>query len=610
MRRGALVAAMCCLTAAGSLGAQARPDTIPRRDTLQRPRELIRWAPVDSVMAALMAKEGYSATRYQGDTVIFRALQRMLRLVRGDSGRAGVERDGATLVGDSILYNDSTKVVTALGDTIILRDPAQGPDDLTARGRIEYDIPNRRGLVTNVTTAVESGQLWIVHGDVAAFVNDTSAAASNRFYARDGWITSCTETTPHYHFAAKEMKVVAGRILVARPAILYIADVPVIWLPFVFQDLRRGRRSGIIAPRLGFSDVVRNSPSYRRTVENLGYYFALNDFFDAELTMDWRSNARAPDNDPGWIRGNSIFHYAWRNRFLSGDVGYSYHALRNGSRNQQVTWNHVQTYSQRTRLNLSFNWAENTTVQRQATFNPYVALGTILSRGTFTSARGPFQLSLGGSQRQYPGREQVDREFPSLNITSKPIRAGEWLTWTPSFNYASSQSLHMDQPADFSFRFTPRPGGGIDSVALDRSQRTTTIDFGTPLEIFGFQLTNRFRMSDQLFDFPARREIYDINTGEVIDTRVFARTYQTSIDWETSFSLPAFFQGTWNLSPTVSMQNVDAGGFFVRTERTGGKFVPRCRPPCIGCIPASVPSKRSGTRCSSSPATATRRAPR
>ncbi|MEW5916782.1 MAG: putative LPS assembly protein LptD [Gemmatimonadota bacterium] len=575
--RGALVAALSVAVAGGSLGAQAR-DTIgrrdlSRRDTLAQRKEIIVWAAPDSVMSALMSRPGYVATRYQGDTVIFRALQRVLRLVGRDSAPAGVERDQATLVGDSILFNDSTKIVTAWGDTLVLRDPQQGPDDLVAHGRMQYDILNRRGLVTNVTTAVESGQLWIVHGDVAAFVNDTSAAARNRFYAKSGWITSCTETVPHYHFAAKEMKVIAGRLLVARPAILYIADVPVIWLPFVFQDMRRGRRSGIIAPRLGFSDIVRNSPSYRRTVENLGYYFVLSDYLDTELTMDWRSNARAPDNDPGWLKGNAIFRYNWLNNFLNGDIGYSYHAIRNGQRNQQVTWNHRQTYSQRTSLNFSFNWAENTSVQRQATFNPYVALGTIASRGTFASARGPFTMSLGGGQKQYPGRETIDREFPTLSITSKPIEIGEWLTWNPSFNYSSTQRLHDDQPADFSFRYIQRPGGGIDLVPLDRSNSSTRIDFSTPLQIFGFQLQNRFSLNDQFNDFPSRREIYDINTGDVIDTRVFARTFQTSIDWETSFSLPTFLQGTWNFSPTIGIQNVDAGGLFVRTERTGGKFV-------------------------------------
>ena len=54
---------------------------------------------------------------------------------------------------------------------------------------------------------------------------------------------------------------ISKNILVARPAVMYIADIPVLWLPFIFQDIRSGRRSGIIPPRIGFSDIVRNSPA-------------------------------------------------------------------------------------------------------------------------------------------------------------------------------------------------------------------------------------------------------------------------------------------------------------------------------------------------------------
>jgi len=47
-----------------------------------------------------------------------------------------------------------------------------------------------------------------------------------------------------------------GSFVVARPAVLYIGDVPVMWLPFLFQDIRSGRRSGIIAPNVGVSIVI------------------------------------------------------------------------------------------------------------------------------------------------------------------------------------------------------------------------------------------------------------------------------------------------------------------------------------------------------------------
>ena len=151
----------------------------------------------------------------------------------------------------------------------------------------------------DVSTAMESGERWIVHGGVAAFKGDTTEDGLSTFYARSGSFTSCNDPTPHFHFASSEIKMISKNIIVARPAVMYISDIPVLWLPFIFQDIRSGRRSGIIPPRIGFSDIIRSSSGYRRMIEDFGYYFALNDYMDAEFSMDWRSGARPIGRRPG-----------------------------------------------------------------------------------------------------------------------------------------------------------------------------------------------------------------------------------------------------------------------------------------------------------------------
>ena len=89
-------------------------------------------------------------------------------------GKAQVARDSAVLVGDTITFNDSTQIVEARGDTVLLRDPSRGPDDVVGRQRLRYDVRNREGTVRDVSTAIESGERWIVHGGVAAFKGDTT----------------------------------------------------------------------------------------------------------------------------------------------------------------------------------------------------------------------------------------------------------------------------------------------------------------------------------------------------------------------------------------------------------------------------------------------------
>ncbi|HEX6050447.1 MAG TPA: putative LPS assembly protein LptD [Gemmatimonadaceae bacterium] len=564
----------------------ARRDTTFRRDTLPRdttraPGDTIpadstakfqvEWATPDSVMAALLEREGYVATKYQGDQVQLRAQDRVIRLI----GDAAVGRPEAVLVGDTVTYNDSLDIVTAVaGDTgtVILQDPTGGQDDIVAR-RIVYEVENRRGLAYEVTTAVESGQRWVVHGEITGFLNDSSAARRNAFYAKEGWITSCQETKPHYHFASKEMKVISKDVMVARPAILYIGDIPVFWLPFVFQDLRSGRRSGIIPPRFGVSDIVRNSPDYRRTIEDLGYYFALSDYYDAQVALDWRSSAGAEENDPGWIRYKGSFNYRWLNRFLSGGIDVSYLKQGDGLENRTYSWNHEQQFSQRSRLSMSLNYASSTTIQRRNTFNPWNVLSTIDSRLNYQQQIGAFQLGLGGSRKQYPGREQVDQDFPSINVSSKPINLGTWLTWTPSLQFGNRQSLHIDNTGRPAFRYIPAQSGvGIDSVLVDQSTRVTSASFDTPIKIGEFTWTNSFRYSDNLNDFPLTKTVLDPADSSRKQVVTFERDFTTTVDWTTGINLPSFFQGTWKLSPSVSFQNVDPKPFFFRSQFSSGKF--------------------------------------
>jgi lipopolysaccharide export system protein LptA len=137
---------------------RARPDTA-RRDSTKadsaKGRELIKWNAPDSVMTALMTRQGYTATRYQGDKAVFNAQTHTLEL---NGKKAGVNRDQTVLVGDTIVFNDSTKIVVARGDTVILRDPQQQAADVIARGRMAYNVELHRGVVDNISTEITEGQ--------------------------------------------------------------------------------------------------------------------------------------------------------------------------------------------------------------------------------------------------------------------------------------------------------------------------------------------------------------------------------------------------------------------------------------------------------------------
>ena len=543
--------------------AAARADSIARLP-------LVEWTPDDSVMTALLRRRGYGVVRFEAARVTFDATTRTMRLIGTDSARAGVMRDSTLLVADSISYNDSTQVIAARGDTIVMRDPTRG-EDVLGQVELTYDVARREGKTREFSTVANSGADWRVQAHRAAFSSDSTGDRSV-VYGRDGIITSCLDPVPHYHFRAKELKRVSNSVIIARPAILYVQGVPVMWLPFIFQDIRSGRRSGLLTPRIGISELVRNSPTYRRTVENLGYYFALTDYVDAQAAVDWRSSARATAADPGYTRLNAGLRYRWLDRFLGGSLAFSRTGLSTGNRNLAVSWSHNQEFSSRTRFTTTMNYVSSTRIQRQTTINPLAAVATIASQMNLVRQQGPFSISIGGSRRQYPGRDQVDQDFPSLNIASKPLTIGTWFLINPSLAFASRQSLNLDGTGDFAYRYADN-GGVLDSTRLKRNTRSTSFTMGTPFKILNFQIQSGFRFSENENDFPEFRTIIDpADTTHKIQ-RVYQRTFLSTADFDVSIGLPAFFQSTFNLAPSVSAGNVDPAGFLVRSERTSGEWV-------------------------------------
>ncbi|HEX4469655.1 MAG TPA: putative LPS assembly protein LptD, partial [Gemmatimonadaceae bacterium] len=263
----------------------------PRRDSTHRDTTAadsaltakLRLTPPDSITQALLKRPGYTVTRYEGDRVTFDAENDRLQILSPDSKRALVQRgDSQTVYADTgIYFNQRTKVATAIGN-FIMHDPSSGQADVFGRGRLEYSLNERAASITNPSFQANEGAIWEIRAlKGKAILGDSAAGKTSAFYGLGGELTSCTDSIPDYHFKFNEVKRSGSNTLVARPAVLYIRDIPVMWLPFLFSDMRPGRHSGILTPRFGVSDIIRTNPSYRRNVENIGYFWSINDYMDA-----------------------------------------------------------------------------------------------------------------------------------------------------------------------------------------------------------------------------------------------------------------------------------------------------------------------------------------
>jgi hypothetical protein len=64
--------------------------------------------------------------------------------------------------------------------------------------------------------------------------------------------------------------------------------------------------------------------------------------------------------------------------------------------------------------------------------------------------------------------------------------------------------------------------------------------------------------------------------------RIYATTYGTEVDWTPGFTLPPVGRNNFNLTPSLSLSNVDASPYWIRNERTGGQWVHQSKRPNFG----------------------------
>ena len=498
----------------------------------------------DSVTDALMKLPGFRVTRYSADSVEFLPPEKKINLVNNGL----LERDNSTLQADTVRYDQRNCLLTAAG----------GPQMFDAQGvmvghGMRYDACNHAGIIERATTSFPEGSAtWYLRGNLATD-ND-----EHRSYAAGATVTSCDDPDPHYHFYVRDLKWVSKHVMVARPAILYIADVPILWLPFIFQDLHRGRRSGLIPPQFGINDIVRNSPTYHRHISNFGWYQVLGDYADVQGTMDWYAQS--------FWDFNARMSYRWLDRFLAG--GFSYQSLHEvgGSTSQRITWYHQQQFSQSSSLSAGIDYASSSSVISRNAVDPVLAVATIDSRVNYQQTFGWGSLSLGGSRTQSLDKPLVTMSLPTIAFTPNPIAFGRDVTWSPSFNLTNALQY---QQATGVYAFT---AAGDSSQVLANS-RQTTVSINTPLRIGRWTWNNSFSVNDQVSD--ARRTFLRQDPADSTKTAVrsYAGSFQTNIDWSTGIGLPVLLQGTWNVQPSINVVNKAGGAYMVRSPYSGGVFV-------------------------------------
>jgi Tat protein translocase TatC len=506
------------------------------------------FPPSDAVMDSLLKLQGFRITRYMSDTFVVVGDSQTIFLRK----EAFVDREGTQVQADSIRYHEASCQLNAEGDPQLFD---QGTV-LVGEG-MRYDTCLRRGTVRDALTDFQQGGVtWYVRG--RGFATDSN---SRRVYANKAVFTSDPQPVPDYHFAAGKVKWINKRTMVARPAVLYVRDVPIMWLPFIFSDIRGGRRSGILFPHFGINDLVRPTRRYARHISDFGYYFALNDYVDVLVSGDWFAGRNVS------LHGQA--QYQWLDRFMSGQLTFTRTSeLDNPGVSTRIGWNHTQRFNAQTSFNAHVDYSTNGSIIQRNSLNPWEVTARIGSSLNFDKRFSWGALNIGGTRYQDLSSDNITQTFPTISLTPSSVNITSWMTWSPGFTFSNDQQFHQSSGVLLV------PGGATpDTLKLFNDTRRTTMTINTPLRLGRWNWVNNLSITDsrihgrQEFALPAD------STGGV--SRVlFGETYESRVEWSTGINLPSFFASSWKLQPGIAIVNATgAGPFMIRNQFTGGEFL-------------------------------------
>ena len=499
----------------------------------------------DSVAAALLALSAYDATRYRGTSADFDAGVRVLVLHGDSASRASLRRQGTEVTADSIITLDEPAGrVTARGHPVFT--PAGG--DPVESQVVVYDINEERGSALGARTQYRESSTWYVTGDLPSVTPGVVYGSETHF-------TSCDLEVPHYHFAADEIKIVAGRVLVARSVHVYFADVPVFWLPFMAQSLGTGRTSGLLTPSFSMNDIVRTSGGYRRRVSNVGFYWAMSDYSDATVALDWFSE--------NFTSVTAQIRYAWLRQFLNGTVNVRRYWRDEGGTELAFDTNHSWRMDERTNLRLSARYSSSTDFVRRNSFDPREVTESINSAGGLDRRFDWGNTSISGNRNQYLSDDRVEMTLPSaqVNLSSitlfrAPSARASWynnLTWSGG---ARAERRTVDR--------TPQPGETLSAAIADIENVSGGVRSSISLGNLSWsQSVNVDRAS--VFQVPLDRA----SSPQILGTTPSGRTLvapaveesagtlgditQTNRTWQSSLSYQQTLIGSTTLTPSLSL---------------------------------------------------------
>ncbi len=211
------------------------------------------------------------------DSLSFNNVEKGIELYNRAKVVSGVLKLEAGYIGldmeDNIVHArgvpDSVGVLSQFPDMYMERE------NFKAR-ELKYNLRKSKGII--ISSYREQDDLYI-RSAKTKFVEE---GEDRVLYNADGIITSCEHPEPHYGIRSRKQKLVLDKIAVIGPSNIELGGIPTpLWLPFGFFPITAEGTTGIIFPK-----DYEYSPSLGFGLNNVGYYFPINDHVDLIASTD------------------------------------------------------------------------------------------------------------------------------------------------------------------------------------------------------------------------------------------------------------------------------------------------------------------------------------
>lgn len=186
------------------------------------------------------------------------------------AGNVEVDWSGSRLYADMAEYYREKGVVAARGAVKLVK----GGDTLSGDSA-EFEVNSKNGVITN-------GKIFIKNSNLHLGGAKIEKSGEQDYRIESGTITSCDGEKPSWKFKVDDLKLTVDDFAFGKNAVFYLAETPVLWLPYLIFPAKIERQSGFLIPTAGNS-------SKRGAFLEIPYYLAVSQSMDMTFAADLQS---------------------------------------------------------------------------------------------------------------------------------------------------------------------------------------------------------------------------------------------------------------------------------------------------------------------------------